>query len=91
MLIRHEGFACRVRADGAANSLEILKRLSNSFAFKTCEPLEQCGQSTYCTFSVAYGSHLTRRGLESLLLAIPGVKLLVDPISGEGDRFRATA
>lgn len=91
MLIRHEGFACRVRAEGNANSLEILRRSSNSFAFKTCEPLEQSGQPVYCTFNVAYGSYLTRRGLESLLLAIPGVKLIVDPSSDEGDVFRATA
>ena len=46
--------------------------------------MQQSGQSAYCTFNVAYGSQLTRRGLEGLLLAIPGVKLVVDSTADVG-------
>ncbi len=82
--IKHEGYSCRVKAEGVANSLWLLKCLSHSFAFKTSEPLVANGPTEYCTFQLAYGSHLTRRGLESLLLSVPGVRLSVDRGSKTG-------
>ncbi len=84
VFIKHEGYCCHVRAEGMANSLWLLKCLSQSFAFKTSNPLIETGPPSYCNFQVAYGSHLSRRGLENLFMAIPGVRLSVDPGSKQG-------
>jgi hypothetical protein len=60
------------------NSEWLLKCLSHSFAFKTSEPLRAEGMDsgTY-TFHLSYGSQLSRRDLENLLVAVPGVLLSV--------------
>jgi hypothetical protein len=68
-----------VIAEGEANSKWLLKCLSRSFAFKTSEPLIVSGSGDYCTFRLAYGSHLSHRDLEGLLLGIPGVRLRIAP------------
>ena len=68
-----------MKAEGINNSHWLLKCLSQSFAFKTSDPLTSNGPSDFCTFQLAYGSHLSRRDIENLLLAIPGVRLSVDP------------
>ena len=65
--------------EGIANSHWLLKCLSQSFAFKTSEPLATRGPADYCTFQLAYGSHLSPRDVERLLLSIPGVRLNVAP------------
>ena len=78
VLIRHEGYACRVRVAGIKNVRWVLDRLSESFVFRTSEPTQEVELPAYCTFRVAHGSQLSQRKLESLLAAIPGVRLGFD-------------
>jgi hypothetical protein len=77
MLIAHEGYSCRIEMRGIENSVGLLECLSRSFAFKTSAPFRTDDAGDLCTFRIAYGSQFTRRGLESLLLSIPGVKLRI--------------
>lgn len=56
----------------------MLERLSRSFVFRTSEPFEEVERSSRFTFRVTHGSQLSQRKLESLLAAIPGVKLRID-------------
>ena len=74
VVIRHGGFACHVRVAGIENARWVLEHLSDSFAFQT-SALQEADLPAYCSFSVAYGSQLSRRKLENLFTAIPGVQL----------------
>jgi len=65
--------------DGLANTNWLLARLSDSFVFKTCEPLRDLSNSAYA-FRVAYNSQLSGRRLEKLLGGISEVKLIVESI-----------
>ena len=76
--IRHEGYACRVRVAGIENALWVLDCLSESFVFRTSEPIQEAGLPAICTFRVAHGAQISRRQLESLFAAIPGVRLDLD-------------
>ncbi len=44
----------------------------------TSEPVQEAELPAYCTFRVVHGSQLSLRKLESLLVAIPGVRLAFD-------------
>lgn len=63
----------------------ILVSLSEAFVFKTSEPMYEGTRPTQCIFRVAYGSRLSYRRLATLLSAIPGVRLKVDPNVGEAE------
>ena len=76
--IRHEGYACRVRVAGIENAFWVLDCLSKSFVFRTSQPIQEAELPAYCTFCVAHGSQISRRQLESLFAAIPGVRLDLD-------------
>lgn len=78
MLIRHEGYACRICVDGAEMAGQILNRLSDALVFKTSEPMLQGIRPAECIFRVAYGSQHSHRDLVSLLSAIPGVRLKLE-------------
>ena len=78
VFIRHEEYACRVRVVGVENARWILARLSESFVFRTSEPIEEAKLPAFSTFAVAYGSQPSRRRLESLFAALPGVSLQMD-------------
>ena len=78
-MIRHEGYACRIRVAGIENARWVLDRLSESFVFRTSEPIQEAKLRAYCTFYVVHGSQLSRGKLESLLNAIPGARLALDP------------
>ena len=77
--VRRLGDACRVRVDSMENAKWLLGRLSNSFVFKTSEPMNEDIGSSCCTFCVAYNSQMSHRTFEILLAAIPGVQLMSDP------------
>jgi hypothetical protein len=81
--IRDEGFACRVCVEGIDIARKILAYLSDTFVFKTSAPMEQSWHPPQCIFRVAYGSQLSYGKLESLLSAIPGVGLRLEPSSEE--------
>ena len=77
--IRPLGDFCRVRVDGIENRRWLLDRLSQSFVFRTFEPLEDVAGSTQCTFQVPYNPPLSRAGFQKLLTAIPQVQLMNEP------------
>jgi hypothetical protein len=77
--VRPLGSVCRVRVDGVENTKWLLDRLSQSFVFKTSEPVNEEESSCHCTFRVAYDSQISRPKFERLLSAIPEVRLMVDP------------
>ena len=77
--IRPLGNTCRVRVAGAKNAQWLLARLGRGFAFKTAEPMNEEDDSSCCTFRVAYGPQMSRRGLETLLAGIPEVDLMTEP------------
>lgn len=77
--IRYLGPSCRVRVDGLANTHWLLRRLTQSFVFKSAEPLAVADNSSIYNFCVPYTPPLTRSRLESLLAAIPEVQLMPEP------------
>lgn len=85
VLIRDEGYACHLCVEGVDNARWVVDRLSELFAFRTSEPMLEGVRPTQRTFRVAYGSQLSHRKLASLLSAIPGVRLTLDPTCGEAN------
>jgi hypothetical protein len=77
--IRPLSSACRVRVDGMQNAKWLLNRLSESFVFKTADPMREDEESSCCTFHLACNSQMPRRGFERLLADIPEVNLMTDP------------
>jgi hypothetical protein len=77
--IRSLGSSSRVRVEGADNTKWLLTRLSQSFIFKSSEPVSQESASTCCTFDVPYGSLISRVGLERLIGSIPEVNMMREP------------
>jgi hypothetical protein len=77
--IRPLGTVCRVRVEGVGNTEWLLDRLSESFVFKTSEPLTDVNGTSQRTFRVAYRPQMSRRTFEKLLAAIPEVSLMTDP------------
>jgi len=71
------GGASRVRVDGNENARWLLSRLSQSFVFKSSEPIREDRDG--CTFDVPYSSQTSRSIFERLLAAIPEVTLLSEP------------
>ena len=70
---------CKVRVDGTQNAKWLINRLSESFVFKSCQPLDNDGNSSDCTFQVPYGSQLSGPRLVKLLASIPEVELVSGP------------
>ena len=77
--IRPSGGNCRVRVDSIKNARWLLDRLSQSFVFKSSEPINEDQGSSCSTFRVPYSSQICHRTFERLLGAIPEVKLMLDP------------
>lgn len=70
--------ASRVRVEGMNNALWLLKRVSQSFFFKSSEPVHE-GADSNCSFEVSYGSETSCSTFERLLSRIPEVKLMREP------------
>jgi hypothetical protein len=68
-----------VRVEGSENTRWLITRLSQSFIFKSSEPVCEDESSKCCTFQVPYNSLISHRGLERLLGAIPEVNMMLDP------------
>lgn len=83
VLIRDEGYACRICVESVDIASQILACLSQAFAFKTSEPMHVGAGPIPCIFRVAYCSQLSHRRLVNLLSAIPGVRLRLDPTLGD--------
>ena len=70
---------CRVRVDGIKNAMWLLTRLSQSFVFKSSEPIEDDEGASCSTFHVPYNSQMSHFQFERLLAGIPQVQLMSDP------------
>ena len=77
--IRPSGDFCRVRVDGAQNPRRLLNVLSQSFVFKTFDPMTEEDNSTFCSFLVPYNPPLSRSAFAKMLTAIPEIRLMSDP------------
>jgi hypothetical protein len=67
-----------VRVEGIRNAQWLLTRLSNSFVFKTCEPVNDDLATACSSFHVQYSSQVSRSMLEKVLAAIPEVTLVLE-------------
>lgn len=76
---RSLGSSSRVRVEGSENTRWLIARLSQSFVFKSSQPVHEDATSACCTFEVPYGSLTSRSGLEQLLGTIPEVNMMLDP------------
>jgi hypothetical protein len=74
--LRHGDYACRLAVVGLQNAERIITALTQSFVFRTSEPLLASQAPAKCSFAVAYGSQVSHREMEHLLHAIPGVRLI---------------
>jgi hypothetical protein len=77
--IRPNGDFCHVRVDGKQNAQRLLDCLSQSFVFRTFEPMTEENGSSFCRFQVPYNPPLTRSRFVKLLAAIPEVRLASEP------------
>jgi hypothetical protein len=69
---------CGVRVDGLGNTKWLLDRLSQSFVFKSSEPINERDLFPCCTFRVPHTSQISSGGFAKLLGIIPEVKLMLD-------------
>ena len=71
--------ACRVRVEGIRNAQWLLTRLSESFVFKSSEPLHDDMLTACSSFQVQYSSQMSGLKFAKLLAAIPEVNLMLEP------------
>jgi hypothetical protein len=76
---RPTGATFNVRVDGIKNANWLLNRLSQSFIFKTADPIDEDAGSSCATFRVLYDSQASRSRFEKLLGTIPQVELMAGP------------
>ena len=76
--IRPKGDFCQVRVDGRDNAETLLNRLSQSFVFKTFDPMRE-EEGAACSFLVPYNPPLSPSSFRKLLAAIPEVRLMYEP------------
>jgi hypothetical protein len=77
--IRPNGDFCHVRVDCRLNAQRLLDDLSQSFVFRTFDPMTEDEGSTCCSFLVPYNPPLSRSSFVKLLTAIPDVRLMAEP------------
>ncbi len=77
--IRHNGDFCDVRVDNKQNARRLLDTLSQSFVFKTFDPMIEEADTDCCRFLVPYNPPLSRSSFVKLLRAIPEVRLMSEP------------
>jgi hypothetical protein len=64
--------------DGRDNAQRLLNCLSQSFVFKTFDPMRD-EEGTCCSFLVPYNPPLSRSSFVKMLAAIPEVHLMPEP------------
>lgn len=73
------GSASGVRVEGSENARWLLGRLSQSFIFKSSEPVSEELNGSGCTFRVPHNSQLSFSAFKRLLAAMPEVHLMAGP------------
>jgi hypothetical protein len=76
---RIDGATC-LRIVDLDDTAWLLTRLSDSFVFKTCEPVRGAPNSSAHWFRVAHNSQISALGLERILSGIPQIKMIVEPL-----------
>jgi len=76
--IRPDGDFCQVRVNGKENAKRLLNCLSESFVFKTFDPMTE-DEGAFCRFLVPYNPPLSRSSFVKLLAAMPEVRLMSEP------------
>lgn len=72
--------ASRLRVEGNENARWLLSRLSQSFVFKSSEPIRPAGDGVCCTFDLPYSSQTSGPILMRLLSSISEVTLLTETV-----------
>ncbi len=76
--IRRIESASVLRVSGMENARWLLERLSDSFVFKTSEPMRDVQDSSDYTFCVAHNSQMSGPCFERLLAGFREVKLVLE-------------
>lgn len=76
--IRPDGDFCQVRVDGRDNTQRLLNCLSESFVFKTFDPLTE-EEGAIFRFLVPYNPPLSPSSFVKLLARMPDVRLMPEP------------
>jgi len=63
----------------------LLDRLSSQFVFKTCEPLRNIANLSAYTFRIAHTSQLSASHFERILVRMPEVKMIIEPLELPND------
>lgn len=71
--------ASRLRVEGNENARWLLGRLSQSFIFKSSEPIREEAGGFCCTFDLPYSSQMSLGIVMRALAAMPEVTLAVEP------------
>ena len=69
---------CKVRVLGIENAKWLLNRLTQSFALKSSEAVNEEECYPRCSFRVPYSSQTRRSTFKKLLAGIPEVRLMLD-------------
>ncbi len=77
--LRPLGDSCRVRIDGIANARWLLDRLKGTVAFQPFVPDVEASELERCTFRVPCNSRAAASRLQTLLTALPEVRLMTEP------------
>lgn len=75
--VRRNGDFCHVRVDRSQDARRLLDFLSQSFVFKTFDPMRE--EESFCSFLVPYNPPLSHALFVKLLTAIPEVRLMSEP------------
>jgi hypothetical protein len=76
--IRSKGDFCQVRVDGKDNAERLLNNLSQSFVFRTFDPMREDDAACF-SFLVPYNPPLSPSSFIKLLVANPEVRLMPEP------------
>jgi hypothetical protein len=69
-----------ILVDGMENARWLMTQLTSSFVFGSARPIQQASDSSLCTFQVPRTSLFSFSKLKALLVAMPEVTLLQQPI-----------
>jgi hypothetical protein len=75
--VRRSGDFCQVRVDRSQDARRLLEVLSQSFVFKTFDPMRE--EESFCSFLIPYNPPLSHALFVKLLAAIPEVRLMTEP------------
>lgn len=70
-----------IRVESLENAVWLLRKLSEFFVFKTCEPFREIVDSSDYTFRIAHNSQLSGHRLEKLLAGIAEARVMLEPVT----------